>query len=414
MALTSAQITRATFRNEIVRSLPAGVLETVTTTFAILIAERVFHADDTAKGLALMGGRGGLAASFAVVWLLSQFRRPLNQLIALLNFTSGICFLLSTLFYDRLWAFVAGASLGMFWFGFQTPLLTTIYRENYPDTHRGQLYSLAGLTRSAATILFAWAAGRWLDRDLANYRWLLLIFTACSFASGWLLWKIPCRHSGVETEKAHLFRAFRWLGRDPTFRFFLIAYMIMGLGNLIMDALRVEVLVNPERGTLLPTEEMGHRVATLTAVVPMIFKLGSSYFWGLLFDRINFILLRLVLNLFFALSILFYFLGPSYSWWWAGAALLGIGLGGGNVVWNLWVTKLAPAGRVADYMSVHTFLTGLRGLAAPLLAFHLTGLMPVGQLAIVCTVMIVAACLLLLPEWRNPRVVTEPPPLEEA
>jgi MFS family permease len=413
MALTPEQITRATFRNEIVRSLPAGVLETVTSTFAILIAERVFHADETAKGLALMGGRGGLAASFAVVWLLSQFRRPLNQLIAVLNYASGFCFLLSTVFYGRLWAFVAGASLGMFWFGFQTPLLTTIYRENYPDAHRGQLYSLAGLSRSAATILFAWLAGRWLDDDLANYRWLLAIFTACSFVSGWLLWKIPCQHLGMDSEKADLFRAFRWLGRDPTFRFFLIAYMIMGLGNLIMDALRAEVLANPAHGLRLPREQIGHYVATLTAVVPMAFKLGSSYFWGLLFDRMNFVLLRLILNLFFASSILLYFLGPSYWWWWAGAALLGIGLGGGNVVWNLWVMKLAPASRVADYMSVHTFLTGVRGLIAPLLAFHFTGLMPVGHLAIVCTVMILAACFLLLPEWRNPRATSEPPPLEE-
>ncbi|MEZ5302399.1 MAG: hypothetical protein R3F11_17460 [Verrucomicrobiales bacterium] len=46
-------------------------------------------------------------------------------------------------------------------------------------------------------------------------------------------------------------------------------------------------------------------------------------------------------------------------------------MGGGNIAWSLWVTKLAPADRVAEYMSVHTFTTGLRGMAAPFLGFWL-------------------------------------------
>jgi MFS family permease len=413
MVLTPEQVTRATFRGEVLRSVPAGVLETVTTTFAILIAERVFHAGDVPKELALMGGRGGLAASFAVIWLLSKFRRPLNQLVALLNFASGVCFLLAAAFHQELWAFVAGVSLGMFWFGFQAPLLTTIYRENYPATHRGRLYSLASLTRAAATIVFAWVAGRWLDANLANYRWLLACFTACSFASGWLLWNIPCRHVGIETEKADFFRAFHWIKRDPTFRCFLVAYMIMGLANLTMDALRVEFLVNPDHGEKFPAAELARHTAMLTAVVPMAFKLASSYLWGVLFDRMNFVLLRLILNAFFALSIAVYFLGPTYAWWWTGSALLGIAFGGGNVVWNLWVTKLAPASRVAEYMSVHSFLTGIRGLIAPVLAFRLVGPLPISALAIICTAMVLGSCALLLPEWRRARATTEPPPLEE-
>ena len=68
----SEESTRATFRNELLRSLPAGVLETVTATFAILIAEKVFNASPEAKELALVGGRGGLAASFAIVWVLAM------------------------------------------------------------------------------------------------------------------------------------------------------------------------------------------------------------------------------------------------------------------------------------------------------------------------------------------------------
>jgi MFS family permease len=413
MEQPSEGVIRATFRNELLRSLPAGVLETVTATFAILIAEKVFNASPEAKELALMGGRGGLAASFAVVWVLSKFRRPLNQLLAWLNHAAGLCFMLSALLPDQLWAFVAGCSLGMFWFGFQTPLLTIIYRDNYPEARRGQLYSLSALTRSAATIVFAWVAGKWLDADLENYRWLLWIFAACSFASGWLLWKIPCRQVGMGDQKVGLFHAFRWLRLDPVFRLFLVAYMVLGLGNLVMDALRTEFLVNPAYGVKFKPSEVAFQVALLTSVVPMAFKLLSAWPWGILFDRVSFITVRTLLNALFALSILVFFVGPSYPWWWAGAALLGLAFGGGNVVWNLWVTKLAPGDRVADYMSVHTFLTGLRGLAAPVIAFRFVGLISIEHMAWGCAALIAFSTLLMLPEWRNSRAAEEPPPLEE-
>ena len=46
-------------------------------------------------------------------------------------------------------------------------------------------------------------------------------------------------------------------------------------------------------------------------------------------------------------------------------------MGGGNLSWSLWVTKFATKERTAAYMSVHTFLTGIRGFAAPFLGFYL-------------------------------------------
>lgn len=58
-----------------------------------------------------------------------------------------------------------------------------------------------------------------------------------------------------------------------------------------------------------------------------------------------------------------------------GAVIFGVANAGGDVAWSLWVTKFAPPERVADYMSVHTFFTGVRGVAAPLIAFHLVGTM---------------------------------------
>ena len=52
---------------------------------------------------------------------------------------------------------------------------------------------------------------------------------------------------------------------------------------------------------------------------------------------------------------------------WISALVLGVGIGGGMLGWNLGHNDFAPEERVADYLGLHVSLTGLRGLAAPLI-----------------------------------------------
>jgi hypothetical protein len=70
------------------------------------------------------------------------------------------------------------------------------------------------------------------------------------------------------------------------------------------------------------------------------------------------------------------------------------------VAWSLWVTKFAPPERVADYMSVHTFFTGIRGVAAPLAAFYFADRLSLGAMAGVSAGLIVISILLMLPEVK--------------
>jgi MFS family permease len=85
------------------------------------------------------------------------------------------------------------------------------------------------------------------------------------------------------------------------------------------------------------------------------------------------------------------------------AVIYGISNAGGDVAWGLWVTKFAPPERVADYMSVHTFLTGVRGVLAPIVAFHAINTLALSTLGWISAMMIVVASLVLLPEiqWRR-------------
>ena len=86
-----------------------------------------------------------------------------------------------------------------------------------------------------------------------------------------------------------------------------------------------------------------------------------------------------------------------------GAVVYGVSTAGGDVAWSLWTTKVAPPDRVADYMAVHTFLTGVRGVLAPMAAFWAVERLPPSQMGWAAALMIVAAAALLLPEIRRGR-----------
>ena len=81
--------------------------------------------------------------------------------------------------------------------------------------------------------------------------------------------------------------------------------------------------------------------------------------------------------------------------------------------WSLWVTKFAPENRVADYMSVHTFFTGVRGVLAPLTAFQLAKTLSLSTLGIVSAILILFATLLLIPEIRFGRLARKAEALVE-
>ena len=130
-------------------------------------------------------------------------------------------------------------------------------------------------------------------------------------------------------------------------------------------------------------------------------RLVMSPIWGYLFDRMNFFVLRVTLNIGFAAGILTFFLSDDFPGFIVGALIFGVSNAGGDVAWGLWVTKFAPPDRVAEYMSVHTFFTGVRGVIAPLVAFHLVGGVRLPVLGWISAGLIAVASLMLLPEIKS-------------
>jgi hypothetical protein len=330
-----------------------------------------------------------------------------SQAAAALASFGAILFLLMAV-APTLPIFVIGSMLAMAASSGAVPLITHMYHENYPEKIRGQLFSSTVMIRIATAAVFSEIAGRVLFADISHFRWLLLIFAvAFAFAAHHLK---RCPTTAIPREEgAHPFRALRFVKTDRVLRLTLIAWMLMGTANLMMLPMRVEYLANPKYGLNLSVVE----VAFLTGVIPNVARLILSPLWGWLFDHMNFFVLRAALNVGFAIGILSFFTSSSLSGLLLGGIVFGASNAGGDIAWSLWVTKFSPPERVADYMSVHTFFTGVRGVAAPLMAFHLTNKYSIAGLGVASALLIFTSILFLIPEMRIGRGKQKPALVEE-
>jgi lipid-A-disaccharide synthase-like uncharacterized protein len=386
-----------TIRFESRRAVFNGILETAGITFLVYISVRVYDADSQAKSYLAAGGAYGLLVTPLVVFCVARRQWRGARAAASLFTLGGMGFLLAAL-WPTLPVFVFGSLLGLLCSSASIPLFTQIYQNNYPAHERGRLFSRTVAIRITAAMLFSYAGGWFLRWNIEQYRVLLLVFAAALFASAVCALKL--RSEPLNPEGHHSpFKGLHWLRDDPIFRLTLISWMLMGIANLMMVSMRVEFLANPEHGPPLDPET----IALVTGVIPNATRLALSRVWGRLFDRMNFFLLRIFLNVGFALGGIAFFTGRDMPGLVAGALIFGVANAGGDIAWSLWVTKLAPSDRVAEYMSVHTFFTGVRGVLAPHIAFWFITGFSFNVFSLVCGALIVAASCVLIPEARIAR-----------
>jgi len=393
------QRTRTTYFHELWRAAAAGILETAGSTFLLTIAVKHFAAGSVSKSIVAGSGSLGLLISPIVVSLVTAAGWPTSRAASRILAVGASSFFIAAA-VPGLPIFVVCSLLAMATSAAVIPLLTQMYQDNYPEKERGRLFSRTVMIRIAMAAVFSKVAGDALDGRIEQYRWLLLVFGAALGFASFCLSRCPTRpipHDGG----AHPFRAMRFVRDDALFRRTLICWMLMGFANLMMLPLRVEYLANPKYNL---TVTVG-TIALLTGVIPNAARLVLSPVWGYLFDHMNFFTLRVTLNVGFAIGILAFFTTNSMSGLIAGAIVYGISNAGGDVAWSLWVTKFAPPGRVADYMSVHTFLTGVRGVLAPAFAFYFASQFSLEVLAAISSGLILLATALLIPEIKFGRKV---------
>jgi hypothetical protein len=155
----------------------------------------------------------------------------------------------------------------------------------------------------------------------------------------------------------------RVLAADPLYSDYMRSMFVFGSGNLMLPAL--VLLVAAERLSLPALWQVA-----LVSTVPLLMLPFAVGPWARFFDRVHIVEFRVVHAWSFVATSAVFFLAAmtaSVALLCVGALLLGIGYAGGQLGWNLGHNDFSRPEQAALYMGVHTTLTGVRGLVAPVL-----------------------------------------------
>jgi MFS family permease len=353
----------ATFRRDLLKAPAYGILEAGWATFALVVAIRYFDASETHKAfIAGAGPIGFLLTPLTLSLAASLKARPSVACMAVFTLSGFLLVGASlgpTLLFFTLFAVISQMAAVQ-----HGPLILQIYTENYAASERGSRMTSPFILTAAFSILFAYFGGALLDWKIAAYPALFWVMAGAALIAAYACSGMPSsalsrKHVGNPWQNLSL------IWKDRFFGYLLGSWMLLGLGNLIALPVRIDYLARPEYGIHADNTT----IALLMVIVPAATRILSTKIWGRLFDRLHFVTTRNLLNLFFLLSIGLFFFSQNLILLGLAMGFQGVAMGGGKIIWNLWVTKIAPDEKAASYMSVHMALTGLRGTLAPFLGY---------------------------------------------
>lgn len=249
-----------------------------------------------------------------------------------------------------------------------------MYRILYPDTHRSTAIGITkavGAVTGLLTTFLGWAI---FALDGAAYPALFCFLGTMLALSAWFYSRIPVPDANpyASEEAVSPWRAFaRGCGvflSDRRFLGYQLAFAVAGIANHISLWYVVDVL-----------EDGVHASKTVqswvVAILPALFVIASSPVWGRLLDGWNPMSARSVFNAIQTIAYGFYALGGWMLQSWpfvVGAVLHAIGNGGGMINWLTGSMYFARSDdQVPLYNGIHVCLTGVRGIAGPIIGYLL-------------------------------------------
>ena len=358
-------LTKKTFRLDLLRAPFHGFVQEGLVSLALIVAIRHFDGSNVTKSI--------MAAAIALGLLVNPLTLSWGVKTGLKVGTIGFAWMVFGALATSIAAFAP--SLGLFTIciviaGFThaqlAPLAVQVYTHNYDQSKRGKLLSGASFIAAAAAGIGTYIAGKVLDQNLENFPWVLGSLALSFFLAGCTFSQFPAKQFSA-ADTGNPLKNMQWAWKDKVFGIMLFAWMFMGLGNLMTLPLRTEYLANGDYGI----DASNATIFFLTVGLPAFARLIAIPIWGVIFDKLNLIVVRIAINVFFIIGILFFFISDNIWLIGIAAASSGIATAGGQITWSLWVTKLAPPDRVSAYMSVHSAFTGIRGVLAPFLGFYI-------------------------------------------
>ncbi len=382
----------STLKWDVARGISKGIVgSSVLFVLGLLIAHRVFDASPFQRACIVVGPYVGMLVAI-------EYERVSRRLFSSRNYQAAapvLLYLLGVFMAIRAsdaMAFVLGCMIMSCAEALRISALTSIWRSVYPDQLRGQLVSLGIWCTAVSSIASAALGGYLLDANINWYRWIFAFFAAASVAGSIFILRMVRVPMPELEEHVLKSKSLATLKQNPVFARILLAWFLVGFGMHLVVAQKVEYLVDPRVGFSLSNFQIVLIASAVSEAVRVIFM----PFFARLFDRVDFISLRISFNVIFLGFFVLYFNTRSIPLIVMGAVLHGLGIAGAMIAWNLWVTKYAQDSQTGIFMAIHTFLTGVRGVLAPLCAYALIDSYSISTISWIAFVLCACSILLLL------------------
>ncbi|WP_421781683.1 MFS transporter [Kiloniella litopenaei] len=353
-------IIQQTYRWDCIRGIFQGFLDAGWMTFGLLIAIRVFDAPASLKAFMMGAGFVGYFLNPATLSLAARSQMKVTRLVGL-YFALSALILVGAALASSLWLY---AGLVIAWFLVATqlsPLMVHVYAENYPNKERGSRVAMSFMLAGITGVAFSYCGGKLLDWDLSYYTLVLIIMACAAGSAGAAVTRIPFTHAIPYEGNKSIWQNISLIWKDGLFGWVLLAWSLVSIAHWMMMPLRIEHMVD--------FHASNGQIALMTVGIPSLCQIVSTRIWGRVFDTLNFMVVRLLINGFFLLGFLIFFYTQDLLLLGIGSALIGVATGGNYFISNIWVTKLAGKGKAAAYMSANAAVSGLRGLLAPFLGY---------------------------------------------
>ena len=396
-SLTTSELHRKTYKYDLWRGFFDGVLSSGIQTFALFIAIRYYNAGEGLKSLIAAAPFIGMILSLPLVHYTAGKGLKKSWCSAVPSALASVCLIIGA-WIPSLEFYALMITIGYICRSVAIPYLTSIYSDNYPHHKRGKSFSKPLLLTVAISSLFGLAGSLLLEINIVYFNWVFTIVGICALAKAWVISSMPSKVI-EKTSHNHPFGNFEYMIKDREFGYVLLTWFIMGFANLWVLPLRVDYVASSTYGI----EASPVIVALIITIIPETIRFLFIPFWARLFDRMNFILLRMILNVLFGTGIALFFISKNLLIIGIGSALIGLAFAGGSIAWALWVTKYAPPGKVSAYMSVHVCLTGIRGTIGPIIGYWAAAKVGATMTGWISCGLMILATAMLLPEIKHGR-----------
>lgn len=257
------------------------------------------------------------------------------------------------------------------WSGIVT-VRPSIWRTNYPRHVRAKIVGRFAAVQVITVATVGLATGLMMDMHPDAFRVVAPLGAIMAVWASMLLKRVPVRGEAAELRQGRhsprpgLLDMLHLVLADKMFSQFQLWMFILGLGNLMLTFLLITVL--SEQFDVGYFKSILITVGLIQLAVPLFIPM-----WAKLLDRSHVVHFRSIHSWSFVVALLVFALG---SWvgrlelMMLGAVLQAVGLAGGSIAWNIGHHDFAPPNQTSRYMALHVTLNGVRGLLAPLMAWH--------------------------------------------